>query len=163
MTTASCPAHWDRTLSWRRELVAWAREVRGLPYIWGKTDCAALIRDALRIQFGTDLFGNLPTWTTVRQAQEVWAAFLTTSGVSYETLFLAMGGKLVQGVGRRRWPDGSILVGNEDRGPFPAFAVYVSPVVVQSDRQHGVQWSDPASVKPNIAAAWLFEEAIPYG
>lgn len=146
---------------WRPALLAWARAVRGLPYVWGKTDCGALVCTALRLQFDMDLFASLPPWSSARSALRAWGTLLKEAG-GYAALLSRMGATEVRGRTRGRWPMGTILISREDVQPLPALGVYVEPIVVQSDREHGVQWSDPTTA--DIESAWLFEcVAVNYG
>ena len=146
-----------RQRSWRPALLAWAIEVRGQPYIWGETDCGALVCKALRLQFGVDLFASLPPWSSARSALRAWGALLKEAG-GYATLLSRMGATEVRGRVRGRWPMGTILISREDAGPLPALGIYVDPIVVQSDQECGVQWSDPSTA--DIESAWLFERVV---
>ena len=149
----------SRQQQWRPALLAWAAEVRGQPFVWGTTDCAALVRTALHLQFGMDVFARLPRWATAYQAARAWDAFCSGG---YAATFEQMGAREIRGRRRGRWPMGSILIGREDVGRLPAFGVYVQPVVVQSDQEHGVQWSDPTTADA-LESAWLFERVVSYG
>lgn len=147
---------------WRSALLAWAKEVRGRPYVWGQTDCGALVRTALHLQFGVDVFAGLAQWATARQAAHVWGGLCRAVGGSYAKLFAGMGAVEVRGRKRGRWPMGAILIGREDAGLLPAFGIYVAPIVVQSDQENGVQWSDPTTAN-TLESAWLFERVSCYG
>ena len=151
-----------RQRDWCSALLGWAKEIRGRPYVWGDTDCGALVRTALHLQCGVDVFAGLPGWVTARQAAHVWGRLCREAGGGYGKLFASMGAVEVRGRKRGRWPMGAILVGREDAGVLPAFGIYVSPIVVQSDMDNGVQWSDPTTADA-LESAWLFERVSCYG
>jgi len=145
-----------RQQHWRSALLNWAQEVRGQPYVWGKTDCAALMRTALHLQFGIDLFAALPQWHSARSAVRIWSELFRDTRGGYAAILERMGATEIRGRKRGRWPMGTILIGHEDTGLLPAFGIYVDPIVVQSDEEHGVQWSDPTTVE-QLESAWLFD------
>jgi len=140
---------------WRRELVEWAASVKDQPYVWGETDCIALVRRALQIQFGEDLFPVLPMWSSPQDALRMWSGVKADGG--YEALFTTMGAMLVSPRSQPSWPMGSILVGEDEEGTgFLAFGIYVEPITVQSDEKNGVCW---AYVQPDeVRSVWLFEQ-----
>ena len=140
---------------WRRELVEWAACVKDQSYRWGETDCLALVREALHVQFGEDLFPAIPHWFGPAGALRMWVALREHGG--YKALFTSLGAVEVPPRQHPCWPMGSILVG-EDEGDtgFPAFGIYVEPITVQSDQQHGVCWAYPQVNE--VQSAWLFEQ-----
>lgn len=42
----------DRLIGWPDALRAYARKVDGLPLVWGKTDCGALVTESVKIMYG---------------------------------------------------------------------------------------------------------------
>jgi len=141
---------------WRGDLVAWAADVRYQPYVWGETDCVALIRAALKVQFGVDLFPTISQWTSAKTALRVWARVLKDGG--FEAMFTALGAKRLEPRLRGCWPMGTILAATEDVGGLPAFGVVVEPITVQSDQEHGVVWAFPQA--DEVESAWYFERAV---
>lgn len=79
-----------RLRDWRRRLTTWASQQVGLPFVWGETDCASLVRSALTEMYGADVFPHLPKWTTAREA----LAVLQAHG-SVEAILLNAGAELV--------------------------------------------------------------------
>lgn len=57
-----------RLTDWRSRLHRWSRSQRGLPFVWGETDCGALACGALIAMFGSALAVHLPQWNNVRGA-----------------------------------------------------------------------------------------------
>ena len=141
---------------WRGDLVTWAANVRHQPYVWGETDCVALMRTALQVQFGTDLFPTIPQWTSAKTALRIWAKIIKDGG--FEAMFTALGGRRLVPRSHGCWPMGSILGATEDVGDLPAFGVVVEPITVQSDQEHGVVWTYPQA--DEVESAWLFERAV---
>jgi len=147
-----------RQKHWRNRLIAWAKEIQGLPYEWGHTDCAALVRTALELQFGEDVLWMLPTWSSADVAKEVWASFARNGG-SVGGLLTSLGAQhlLPRHMGAR-YPMGSVLVLQQDPDKddmcFPSFGVSLAQYVVQSHMERGVYWA----VGFEVEAAWLLEE-----
>ncbi len=55
--------------NWDSRLVELAREVVGEPFEWGVTDCASLVRRALKVMYGRDVWkGHVGEWKTLRGA-----------------------------------------------------------------------------------------------
>jgi hypothetical protein len=48
--------------NWDRELVEWAGAVVGEPFVWGRTDCASLVRRAHQLMLDYDVFADIPTY-----------------------------------------------------------------------------------------------------
>lgn len=145
-----------RTRVWRSELVAWADKVRGAPYLWGETDCSTLARQALRIQFGQDVFPRMLRWTSLREALRVLKTIGGVGGVS--PLFAATGARELQGR-KKHWPVGAILMKEEEGTRLPAFAVSMGQYIIESDLENGVQWCEAEASAPLVKAAWLLERA----
>lgn len=143
-----------RRRDWRPRLVEWAQQVRGLPYVWGRTDCGSLVREAMIIQFGEDIVPTLPHWTSAFQANRLWATTLQEGG-GVESLMEQLGAVEVTGQ-QYGWPMGTIIITSEDSG-LPALGVYIGPIIVQSDQEHGVVWCDPTELK--LESAWILEHA----
>lgn len=163
----------QRRRNWRPLLLAWAERVRGLPYVWGQTDCFSLAREAIAVQFGEqEPFPDLPHWSSLREGLRVWATWGGAQGL--EAFFSQLGATSIVTAGqplRQSWPMGTILAfpsrENKRRRMrrLPALVVVVPPILVQSEPEHGVHWADPTGVGSNVVSAWLFEwvEGVPRG
>lgn len=126
-----------------------------MPYVWGRTDCATLVGEALRVQFGRQIFPWLFTWQTALGAARSWCVLRKHGGL--EMLCESAGATRI--IGRiKGWPMGTILVLNEEEGKLPVFGISVPPVVVQSAAECGVHWCEPASLAAYLKSAWLFEQ-----
>lgn len=55
-----------RRLNWQVDLEYWSREQLGRPFVWGETDCHALVTRAYAVIYGACPLA--PTWTTRREA-----------------------------------------------------------------------------------------------
>lgn len=134
----------------------WALAVRGEEYEWGRTDCAALSRMALQIQFGEDILPEVPWWTSARTARVVWMPYQKDGGLI--GLLHCIGAHPLQlrpqGMG---YPIGSILLLRKEQDFddmfFPAFGISLGEFVVESDPEKGVYWSPPLDVE----SAWFVE------
>jgi hypothetical protein len=51
----------NRAWDWEVRLSQWGIEHAGLPFAWGETDCASLVRDAMRVLYDRDVWES-PTW-----------------------------------------------------------------------------------------------------
>ncbi len=157
----SRPAYRRRT--WRTDLLVWAGDVREQPYSWGRTDCGALAVAALVVQFGEAAVraAGIPgAWLTLSLAAKAWQGVLLGGGLV--ATMPQWGAQELALEHRARWPMGSILLLGRDEvdgRQWPAFGIYVEPVVVGCSQGTGVQWMVPESVQPE--RAWLFEQLIP--
>ncbi len=143
-----------RQRTWRRELTAWATDIRGKPYVWGTTDCSTLAREALRLQFGADVFPTILQWSSLREALCVLKTIEVEGGLS--VLFAKMGAREI--IGRKyHWPVGTILIKDEGTH-LPALSISMGEFVIDSDKESGVQWCEPAATVPLVKKAWLFEQ-----
>lgn len=68
-----------RLNNWSWCLFRWSEDVVGEPFRWGKTDCGALVRDAIRAMYGKFPAFGVPDWSDRRSAVEAQKA---TRGVS---------------------------------------------------------------------------------
>ncbi len=152
-----------RQRTWRTDLLVWAGDVREQPYSWGHTDCAALAVAALVVQFGEAAVrgAGIPgAWLTLRLAAEAWQRVLLGGGLA--AFMPQWGARELALEHRTYWPMGSILLLGEeevDGRQWPAFGVYVEPVVVGCSQGTGVQWMKADSAQPK--RAWLFEQLVP--
>lgn len=69
-----------RTANWQAALRTWARGAVGQPYVWGKTDCGSIGRDALVVMFGDRILKGI-VWPTARAATRVLARHGTMSEI----------------------------------------------------------------------------------
>jgi len=74
-----------RVRNWDVALILWAETVRGLPFQWGATDCGSLVRDAMEVMYGRDLWPDVPRWDTLRAAVQIQG---TTGGVAAQLALL---------------------------------------------------------------------------
>lgn len=61
----------QRSLRWRTDLLSWSMAQLHQPFVWGKTDCGTLAREALRIMFARDMTPWLPAWSSRKEAVAV--------------------------------------------------------------------------------------------
>ena len=93
-----------RLLDWRSRLVAWGLALQGQTFVWGKTDCATLGREALQVCFGEDVVPHIgKPWTTMRQAAKRLQKFpyreqLEALGAEQNPLAFMRAGDIVIGV-----------------------------------------------------------------
>lgn len=59
-----------RGLNWSDDLVRWARDEIGKPYVWGETDCGSLLRRGLAIVYGQEI-GEVPAYDSLSSAYRV--------------------------------------------------------------------------------------------
>lgn len=64
-----------RLRNWDVGLVVWAKQVLDLPFVWGETDCASLIRRAHRVMYGVDLFREVAPWSSLLGARKAVEAY----------------------------------------------------------------------------------------
>lgn len=60
-----------RVNNWEQQLLIAARARVGEPFAWGTSDCAALVRWAMTLMWGEELWPDLPTWSSVAEAARV--------------------------------------------------------------------------------------------
>ena len=60
-----------RVGDWNERLVAYANSVNGAPFQWGVTDCASLVRYALRAMYGRDLLRGMGSYRSSPSALRV--------------------------------------------------------------------------------------------
>lgn len=141
-----------RVRDWRVHLFAWARDIRGQPFVWGETDCMSLAREALRLQFGRDVLPDIKPWDTVRKAHDCWKKIEDDGGLP--SLFGHLGAREVS-QRRYNWPVGSIVEMGKDEHGFVSVGVYVDPIIVSSTLEDGVHWIEGKTAIVN--GAWLLE------
>ena len=118
-----------RVRDWRTRLIAWSNAQIGRPFIWGETDCAALVRASLQECFGQDVVPGVPTWQSKREAIRVLKAhepvkILEALGAVKTTVGFARAGDIVRanetdvvgGIALGVWVDGGCLVTSVERG-----------------------------------------------
>lgn len=88
-------------LDWRTQLARWAQAQPGRPFVWGETDCAALVRQGLELVFGHDLWPETPYWHSAREAKKThkttggMVAALQRLGAQQTTVNFARSGDVV--------------------------------------------------------------------
>ncbi len=118
---------------WRTRLLAWAQAVRGQPYVWGQTDCAALARAALYEMFCRDVAPQVPTWTSKRTALRILNivggidALLRSLGAEVVTLPFVRAGDI-------------IVTAPDDRTDPLGMLIYTDPWCVSATPETGVAW-----------------------
>lgn len=114
-------------LTWERRLVEWADSVQGRPFVWGETDCASLVVQAL------SLLGHpaaVPGYHTVSAARRVLA------GLDPATVLRDLG---AVEVGIAFAQSGDVHLGEDpETEGLPAVAVHVAGVWVTSSQGRGV-------------------------
>lgn len=127
---------------WRTRLLVWAQTVRGQPYVWGQTDCAALARAALYEMFCRDVVPQVPTWTSKRTALR---ALRAVGGI--DALLRSLGAEVVTLPFVRA---GDIIVtAPDDRTEPLGMLVYTDPWCVSATPETGVAWIDRSSLSPD--------------
>lgn len=122
----------NRTETWEVDLVAWADSVRGQPFVWGKTDCVSLAREALRAVFGEDPAPGL-AYGSLREA----VAVIEERGL--EERLRDAGLVLVEG-GPNFAQNADLVVGTDPDTPaFPAVAIHVAGRWVVTSPERGVE------------------------
>jgi hypothetical protein len=94
---------YGRKPNWDNELSRFARRVVGEPYVWGRTDCATIVRYALRVIYGDQLELYWPEQWTGRI--EAARAFHDMGGDWYKA-FRRIG---FSPVDRGKWPQGAVV------------------------------------------------------
>ncbi len=67
-----------RVRNWAVAVVEWAAGLRGVPFVWGRTDCGTLGREMAILMYDRDIFHTIPRWTT---PEEMKAAIDKAGGV----------------------------------------------------------------------------------
>ncbi len=150
-----------RVPDWRSRLITWAENVRGMPYIWGRSDCATLVRTALAICFGRDIAPDVPFHRNERQAIAVVRQYggavpvLEQLGAMRTTLPFARAG--------------DVIAMEEPEEPITGIAlgIWFDRYAVMSTRD-GVVWVDVetlAARKPMLYSLWEIPDvgAGPFG
>lgn len=113
--------------------MGYASAMRGLPFEWGKTDCASIVRAGLELTYEKDLFdGKIKPWTSLKTAASRWKS------IDLENLLLSLG---AQEVSPQHTQAGDLAIGPElDENQLPQLAL-VLPVskVLISTPEYGVQ------------------------
>ena len=115
--------------------MAWAERVRGQPFVWGKTDCGSLVKQAYKI-----LTGKRCPWPYYKGKTAAMRAMVKVGGIP------AALAKLAQPVGRRRAQSGDVVlvevedghgmgvvVGDYVVGTYPGYDVLIVPLRVVPD------------------------------
>lgn len=143
-----------RHSQWRTRLLAWAQTVRGQPYVWGKTDCAALARAALQEMFCRDVAPQIPHWTSKRTALRVLRdmggidAVLLGLGAEVVTLPFARAGDI-------------IVTAPDDRADPLGILVYTDPWCVSATLATGVAWVARAALAAESRVYSLWALNVP--
>ncbi len=144
----------QRQLDWRTDLIAWAEAVRGESYEWGRTDCGALARTAVRAMFGQDLVPFL-AWGTEAEAARVLEEVGGIAGV-----LLGLGAVPCT---RNFLNSGAIIVEPVNEDGFTPVLVYVEPVVVTSHPTTGVRWYTRDHLEESVTGYNLWEAKLADG
>jgi len=114
-----------RAMTWDTNLVLYVDSIVGQPFEWGRTDCATIVREALRSMYGKDMLG-IGTWTTKTGATRM----LKKIG-SYNDALAGAGAHEVP-IRFRQRGDVAILPGGDCDG-FPGLGVVVRAGVLTVD------------------------------
>lgn len=122
-----------RVRNWDVALALRARQLVGLPFEWGRTDCGTLCREALDALYGDGTAEALlgPPWTSLR------AARAASERINEFLSGLRAGG--ATSVGRTYASAGDIVIRDgTDADELPRLAVVVGPRVLHATRELGV-------------------------
>ena len=122
-------------LNYDQALTLWAIDVVGAPFAWGKTDCASLVRRAMKVVFARDVFrGKVRTYRSGMEAFRVlhslggYAGALETAGF--------------RRVRPGKWLSGDVIVlprSARSDGPGP-IGVIINHKLLTADHHQGVYW-----------------------
>lgn len=121
-----------RVMNWDIALFDWARSVCGEPYVWGRTDCASLVREAHRLMYGEGRF-DVGEWTSKTGALRVSKRVGGVVG--------ALEAAGAEDVHPGKAQQGDVLVrAAEDADGHPVCGVLIARRVLSSDPERGVWW-----------------------
>ena len=118
--------------NWDVSLVEWSNTVTGLPFKWGRTDCASLVRLGSRVVYGKRALVGVPRYTSEDSARAVMEgmgdarAFLKAAGAKKLKLGFAQAGDIL------------VMPGLDNGIPRLALVVY-SGHALTSDPKNGVR------------------------
>jgi len=116
-----------RTVCWDADLVIYVKSVIDEPFEWGRTDCATLVRHALKAMYGKDVLRGVGSWRTLAEARRA----VKRIG-PYETFFKSKGCEEWSPAYRQRG-DVAILPSGGDRDGLPGLGVVVRGGVLTVD------------------------------
>lgn len=120
-----------RPVNWRVALVEYAERMRGRPYVWGDTDCAALAADCVLICSGVDIVDEIGRWVGPREALRRAATLTDPSQPLVDHGALSVPQSRVQ--------TGDVVVWPETHGRLPRYGVILPCVrVLTSGPETGV-------------------------
>ena len=123
-----------RRPNWDLELAAFAQQMNGLPYAWGKTDCASLTYAAVLLIYDEETVAKIkvPKCRGIKSARTLLSAH---PGGAYP-LLRSIGMRPVR---RGYWPSGAIwtMVPSKKR-PWGAVGVVTMRRVLTSNKEQGV-------------------------
>lgn len=61
----------QRIVNWDVKLVEYALSLQGQPFVWGQTDCASIVRGAMRAMYGEDLWSEGYDYTSLLEAKRL--------------------------------------------------------------------------------------------
>lgn len=138
----------ERRVGWDVELVRWASDLVGEPFVWGETDCGTLCRRALEVLYAGDVATELlgPPWDSVAGARRAWARL-----EDLEDALAVFGALPVDGT---HLQTGDIVqLEGDDRIGLPRFAVSVGGRLLRCDISAGIS-AVPIGWVPADVAAW---------
>lgn len=90
-----------RVRNWDLAVIEWATGLRGVPFVWGRTDCGTLVREMTILIYDRDIFAGIRRWKSARGME---SAVEKAGGVS--SIFDAVGAE----VGVRFARTGDVMV-----------------------------------------------------
>lgn len=137
-----------RRARWEIHLVAFANGHLGRPYVWGETDCAALVRGAVAEMFDPSPLADVPAYATLAEAVRALqvvgdvVAYLEARGATAVPVAFAQAGDVV-------------LLPGDDGDGLPRLGIVVDgrAKLLTSHPEHGVEVV-PLRVLPEGCSAW---------
>lgn len=127
------------------ELVIWGKALIGQPFVWGKTDCGTIVRRAMKIVFGKDVFrGKVRSYRSGVEAMRVMQGVGGIAGALVNAGFIRQKG--------RKWHTGDIIVEpGDDRQNRPEGAgVVIRRSVLISHHEAGVHWKSVHALSKRV-------------
>lgn len=115
--------------NWRPRGIKWSQTRVGEDFFWGTTDCGTLVRRLCGVVYMEDIFPDVPEYSSLREAKEVWDNVGTT-----EDILMDIGCMKVD-VNHLRTLD---IVVMEDEFDFRAASIFVRSGLLISSVDYGV-------------------------
>src|SRR3954467_6906320 len=119
--------------NWDVALVEWGEIQRGLPFIYGVSDCGTLVRGAHQTMYGFDLWPEIPQWNNATGAIRTIVEHGSVS-------------EMLRRKGATSWPtphmaqSGDVLVMTGDHSPFEeSVMVVIGPYALSAHPENGIE------------------------